>query len=98
MTSLLWMPPCRRRSELERKYCGIVYNTTVPSEVPSSKRSGHGPFKAGMLGSNPAGIIWVGRIAAIAADCKSADYGLRWFESNPAHFVCVAERLKALPC
>lgn len=34
---------------------------------------------------------WVGRIAAIAADCKSADFGLRWFESNPVHFVCVSE-------
>ena len=31
-------------------------------------------------------IIWVGRIAAIAADCKSAYFGIRWFESNPAHF------------
>ena len=31
-------------------------------------------------------IKWVGRIVAIAADCKSADFGLRWFESNPAHY------------
>lgn len=29
--------------------------------------------------------IWVGRIVASAADCKSADFGHRWFESNPAH-------------
>ena len=27
----------------------------------------------------------VGRIVAIAADCKSADFGLRQFESGPAH-------------
>lgn len=40
-------------------------------------------------GSHPK---WVGRIVAIAADCKSADFGLRWFESNPAHlYVCVSE-------
>ena len=31
-------------------------------------------------------FIWVGRIVAIAADCKSAYFGIRWFESNPAHF------------
>ena len=35
---------------------------------------------------------WVGRIVAIAADCKSADFGLRQFESGPAHlYVCVSE-------
>ena len=44
------------------------------------------------LGSTPSSHIWVGRIVAIAADCKSADFGLRWFESNPAHlYVCVSE-------
>lgn len=29
--------------------------------------------------------IWEGRIAAIAADCKSATFGFREFESHPSH-------------
>ena len=38
-----------------------------------------------------------GRIAAIAADCKSADFGLRWFESNPAHFTFACPRWLMVP-
>ena len=34
-----------------------------------------------------------GRIVAIAADCKSADSGLRQFESGPAH-LCLRVRVK----
>ena len=45
----------------------------------------------------PVVTLGAGRIAAIAADCKSADFGLRWFESNPAHFVCVSERVMVPP-
>ena len=37
------------------------------------------------------GHLWVGRIVAIAADCKSADSGLRQFESGPAH-LCLRVR------
>ena len=37
------------------------------------------------------GHLWVGRIVAIAADCKSADSGLRRFESGPAH-LCLRVR------
>ena len=44
-----------------------------------------------MLGSSPAGIIWVGRTAASAADCKSVDFGHRQFESGPAH-LCLRVR------
>ena len=29
--------------------------------------------------------IWVGRIVAIAVDCKSASFGIPWFESKSAH-------------
>ena len=39
------------------------------------------------------GHLWVGRIVAIAADCKSADSGLRQFESGPAH-LCLRVRVK----
>lgn len=38
------------------------------------------------------GHLWVGRIVAIAADCKSADFGLRQFESGPAH-LCLRVRV-----
>ena len=38
------------------------------------------------------GHLWVGRIVAIAADCKSADSGLRQFESGPAH-LCLRVRV-----
>ena len=31
--------------------------------------------------------IWVGRIVAIAAGCKPAVFGYRWFKSNPAHLI-----------
>ena len=51
-----------------------------------------------MPSSNLAGVIRVGRIVAIAADCNSADFGLRWFESNPAHLcLCVREVYGASP-
>ena len=45
---------------------------------------------SGRLFCAPVVILRVGRIAAIAADCKSADFGLRQFESGPAHcmFAC----------
>ena len=43
------------------------------------------------------GHLWVGRIAAIAADCKSADLGLRWFESNPAHYMFACPRWVMVP-
>ena len=66
--------------ESHRGHCG--YSITVVHQIVVLK----------ILGSIPGGHIWAGRIAAIAADCKSADHGLRWFESNPAHlFVCVSE-------
>jgi len=36
-----------------------------------------------VVGSIPAGTTLRGyRIAAIAGDCKSPDFGLRWFEST----------------
>ena len=38
------------------------------------------------------GHLWVGRIVAIAEDCKSADSGLRQFESGPAH-LCLRVRV-----
>ena len=39
-----------------------------------------------VTGSIPVGsTIWVSRLAAMAADCKSAGFILRWFESNLAH-------------
>ena len=44
------------------------------------------------------GHLWAGRIVAIAADCKSADFGLRWFESNPAHFCTYSQVGKATDC
>ena len=34
---------------------------------------------------------------AIAADCKSADLGLRWFESNPAHYMFACPRWVMVP-
>ena len=42
--------------------------------------------KLSVTGSIPVGsTIWVSRLAAMAADCKSAGFILRWFESNLAH-------------
>ena len=32
-------------------------------------------------------IVWVDRIAASAADCKSVDFGHRWFESTRKRYV-----------
>ena len=45
----------------------------------------------------PVVTLGAGRIAAIAADCKSADFGLRWFESNPAHFTFACPRWLMVP-
>lgn len=34
---------------------------------------------------SPVNTIWVSRIVAIAWDCKSHSFGIRWFESNFTH-------------
>ena len=53
----------------------------------------------GRMSSNIKGVIlWVDRIVAIAADCKSTDFGLRWFESNPAHFCTYSQIGKTTDC
>ena len=46
----------------------------------------HRTFNAGVMGSNPIGITkCLYRIVAIAADCKSATFRFRWFESICRH-------------
>ena len=83
--------------ESHRGHCG--YSITVVHQIVALKILGSVSVSLRSAQSNspldclrPGGHIWAGRIAAIAADCKSADHGLRWFESNPAHlFVCVSE-------
>ena len=61
-------------------------------EAPSSNGLGRQPLKLQMPSSNLAGVIWVGRTAASAADCKSVDFGHRQFESGPAH-LCLRDRV-----
>ena len=62
-----------------RSYCG--YGIKAITSDCGSENSG----------SIPDSHIRAGRIAAIAADCKSADFGLRWFESNSAQ-LCLRVR------
>ena len=57
-----------------RSYCG--YSIKAITSDCGSENSG----------SIPGSHIRAGRIAAIAAGCKSADFGLRWFKHSPAQF------------
>lgn len=58
-------------------------------------------FHAGAYGFDPHThhhFIWESGRAEIAADCKSAALGLRWFKSNLSHQYCgVEERLPCCP-
>ena len=42
-----------------------------------------------VAGSILVGHLWVDCIAAITAVCKTVDFGLRWFESNPTHLLFI---------
>ena len=72
----------------------MVVDNLKSSLVPSSKRSGHSPFKAKMMGSTPSGITVTMAEWLNAADCGSAKEKSFVMGSNPIGHTWVSKTRK----